>query len=91
MKTKSIISAFLFLLLSFTCFSFAIAQITDTTINNVIHLIGGGAQAVAPQYSGLILLLSSIATGVTTLIFSIIHRKHTINKWTKKGKINRDL
>lgn len=65
-------------------------SVSDTSINQGINLVAGVAESLAPAYSGLIVIGSSILTFLITLIFAAIHKKITILSWLKDGKILAD-
>lgn len=68
---------------SFTLF----AQVDSTDILNGIDTIGKIAEVVAPKYSQVTVIATAIVSTVASFIIALVHRKKTVDKWIKSGKL----
>lgn len=71
------------LLSSFTL----LAQVDSTAFATGIGAIGQFVAIVAPKYSGLALALTGLISTMGTLTLAWLHRRKTVNKWKKEGKL----
>lgn len=88
MKTQIKFFALL-MLCSFCSLVFSQIEINPDDINNANKIITDTVSIFAPQYSKIAVAISGIIGAVSTLIFSIWHRKKSIKKLINEGKLTK--
>lgn len=59
-----------------------------TGIKTTTEAVAAVVNVVAPQYSALVVVVFGAISSIFSLTFAFFHRKTTLKKWKKEGKLN---